>query len=108
MLKRESGKDALRLSEGITRYKKMDRQEESPNQAFRTIEGHSFVQVNGIWIDEAYDESKMKDKAIKVKFGSDEYFDLLEKKPGLQKFFVLGEQVIVVLDEQAYIVEPAA
>ena len=48
-----------------------------------------------------------KAKARRITFGSDDYFTLVEEQPELQPFFALGEQVIVVIKGQAYIVEAA-
>lgn len=62
---------------------------------------------DGIWTDTAYDE-KTHGKPIPVQFGTDAYFKLLNDKPELVPYFALGEQVIVVLDDKAYQVLPAA
>jgi len=45
--------------------------------------------------------------ATVVKFGSDEYFALLKKKPRLATFFSLGEKVVVILDGIVYRVNAA-
>ena len=50
----------------------------------------------------------MKDiKRREVKFGSDEYYELLKQKPKLAAFFALGEKVVVVLDGVIYCVNAA-
>ncbi|MFP6903724.1 MAG: hypothetical protein VCG02_00790, partial [Verrucomicrobiota bacterium] len=104
---KRSGRDALRVSEGIAYYKQIERREELAGEAFRTIKGHTFYKRGPVWVDGDYDETKMKAKARRITFGSDEYFTLVEEQPELQPFFALGEQVIVVINEQAYIVEAA-
>ncbi|MFT5124780.1 MAG: Ca-activated chloride channel family protein [Kiritimatiellia bacterium] len=107
MLAKESGREALKVSEEITRYKKMERSEPASPETFRIIDGHTFYKRGLVWTDETYDEAKMKDQTMKVAFASDAYFKLLEDHPKLQPFFALGEQVIVVVDGKAYIVEAA-
>jgi hypothetical protein len=42
-----------------------------------------------------------------VTFGSDEYFALLKRQPGLARFFSLGERVIVVFEGRVYRVTAA-
>jgi len=106
-LLKSSGKEALRISEGIALYKQMERKEDQGREDFRTIKGHTFYKRGSVWVDGDYDETKMKAKARRITFGSDDYFTLVEEKPELQPFFALGEQVIVVIKGQAYIVEAA-
>ncbi len=68
----------------------------------KIVGNHTFFVKNGIWTDSLYDAAKMASAAVKIKYMSDDYFQWLEKKPDLAKFFAVGEQVIVVLDGTAY------
>jgi Ca-activated chloride channel family protein len=63
------------------------------NAAFRKAAGTRFVQYRGLWVDERF----QADAAIvSVKFGSEAYFRLLEKRPELVDAFKLGTDVIVL------------
>ncbi len=72
----------------------------------RRIAGRTLRLRNGIWTDTAYEpvekDSGKKDESIRVAAFSEEYFDLLEDKPGLEPFFAFSNHVLVVLDGKAY------
>lgn len=59
----------------------------------------TFILKNGIWTDSLY-ESDMK--AIEIKYGSDEYFNLLTKETELSKYFALGKNLIVCYKDKCY------
>ena len=114
-MRAESGKAAVRQSvqqnsmQSNTRST-ADGSSEIDDQLFigNTTQNHfiankNFVMQDGVWIDSVYN----KDSGIpekRVTFGSDEYFDLVERNPELGKYFALGEQVIVVLNNTVFIV----
>ena len=67
----------------------------------RTVGGKTFHLRNEFWTDAEFKpESKLPETTLK--FGSDEYFELLTKKPRLADFFALGERVIVVYEGRVY------
>ncbi|MDI6774268.1 MAG: VIT domain-containing protein [Verrucomicrobiota bacterium] len=104
-LKQQSGRDAVVLSNAIGVYKKAEHTDRDIAPAVKTVGRKIFYLLDGVWTDRDY---KKEMKATRVKYASDEYFKLLEKKPELKKCFALGEEVIVVLDDQtAVIVETA-
>ena len=99
-LRKESGRDAVQLSEAIQDYKRKEVAREQMD-GVRMVEGHTFYQINGAWVDSKYKETM---KRTTVKFASDEYFKLLADKPELKRFLALGEKVIVCLDDQNAVV----
>ena len=69
--------------------------------AVKTVAGKTFYLRDGIWTDAEFKAgSKLPETAIK--FGSDEYFALLNQKPRLAEFFSLGEKVVVVFEGRVY------
>jgi NACalpha-BTF3-like transcription factor len=52
-----------------------------------------------VWIDSEYKE---RIETTKVKYGTEEYFKLLVDKPGLNKFFAIGNSLIVKFDGKWY------
>ncbi len=59
------------------------------------VAGHrAFVLKDGVWIETAFDPSTMT--TVKVQFGSDDYFRLLDLRPDLGEAFALGERVIAL------------
>lgn len=69
----------------------------------RQVGGKTFYRKNDTWIDSEYTPGT---PTTKVEYLSAEYFELLNKKPGLGKFFALGERIIVVFGGTAYEVKP--
>jgi len=75
--------------------------DEALSAAVKTAGGKTFYLREGVWTDS---EFKADDRLPETKlvFGSDEYFDLLKRKPALAEFFSLGEQMIVVFEGRVY------
>ncbi|HIE43267.1 MAG TPA: VWA domain-containing protein [Candidatus Omnitrophica bacterium] len=61
-----------------------------------------YLQEDGSWIDSRYRKGM---RVKKVKYLSDEYFEILRKKPELGKYFAIGENISVVLDGICFMVE---
>lgn len=81
----------------------------SGGQAARQIRiagAKTFIQQSGVWIDTTFDPSRMK--PVEVGFGSDDYFKLIAARPEWGQYLAVGQQVIVVLDNQAYKTVPGA
>lgn len=61
----------------------------------------TFYEENGIWIDgEFKEENKLTE--IKLKFASDEFFELITKEKELAQYFSVGEKVVVVWKGKVY------
>ncbi|MFH1230861.1 MAG: VWA domain-containing protein, partial [Planctomycetota bacterium] len=67
----------------------------------KQIGDKTFYISNGIWYDSLYNE-KDKDKVTKVKYLSDEYFDIIKKNTQLAKYFALGKNVVVCFGDKIY------
>lgn len=67
----------------------------------RTVEGKTFLLKDGVWEDSAISEGAGLPK-VQVRFGSEEFFDLIAKEPELSKFFALGQRVSVVFKGRLY------
>lgn len=71
--------------------------------AVRYVGQKVFTLLDGCWIDSCF---KPEMKTTTVKFGSEEYFQLLRDRPELKDCLALGVKVTVVLDDgTALIVE---
>ena len=93
---KESGRQAIELSEAINRYKRADMAAES-SAAVKHVGKKMFYYINGQWVDSKF---KKDMKLIKVKFAGDEYFKLLADKPHLKKFLAIGNKLTVVIDDK--------
>lgn len=65
----------------------------------KTVGSKTFYFDNGVWADSTY---KAGVETKKVKYMSDEYFELLTSVQGIGKYLALGNRVIVVLDGASY------
>jgi Ca-activated chloride channel family protein len=77
----------------------------SAAEVLRYAGNRAFVLRDGVWTDTAYDPAMTTND---VSFASDAYFALLSDHPDLGPAFALGQQVLVVVGEQAYRVTAAA
>ncbi len=73
--------------------------EESASNKY--VGNKNFVKKVKNWIDSAYDP-KEKLPEVNIKFGSDEFFKLLDKEKSLAKFFSVGKNVVVVWNNTVY------
>ncbi len=68
----------------------------------RVVDAKTFVLRSGVWIDTSYDASRHTLRP--VAFASDAYFDLISAEPELARYFALGNELVVVVDEMAFLV----
>jgi len=61
----------------------------------------NFQNQNNVWVDADFTE-KTKLPEINVKFGSNEYFDLVKDQRDLAQYFALGQQIVVVWNNKVY------
>ena len=73
----------------------------------RRVRDKVFLLKEGLWTDRAYDAETMAEGMQKVEAFSAEHFALLDAKPELKPYLAFSERMIVVLEGQAYRVEPA-
>jgi len=71
----------------------------------RYVDGKSFRRDGDAWRDLAL-EAGYAGAEVEVKFGSEEYFELLRKYPGLAPFLALGSTVDVLFEGVRYRVVP--
>jgi Ca-activated chloride channel family protein len=77
----------------------------APANPIQTVGGKTFIWQNGIWTDTTFAPDTMTPRQIV--FLSDEYFALLTTDPTLGDYFALGDQVIVVIENEAIEIVPA-
>ena len=70
----------------------------------RYLDGKAFALRDGVWTDTTYDAAKSP-KIEEIRFGSDEYFKLLNDAK-VAKWLSLGEKVLFVLDGRAVKIVP--
>jgi len=70
-------------------------------QATRTIAGKTFFQNEGFWIDSLVPEQK-KQSAKRLKFGSKEYFELLNRDSNTAKWLSVAVNLQIIIDGTLY------
>jgi Ca-activated chloride channel family protein len=98
-----SGESAVVYSQAERKMRDSDKVE-SPEAYLTTVRavGSKTFQLKGEeWVD-----TELKDSAsmprVEVKFGSDEFFNLIAKEPKLAEYFSLGKKVSVVFNGKVY------
>ena len=104
-LKSRSGSDAVQFSVQQNSMQANARavaaEEDKDNVLVRNtinnqfIGNRNFVNESGVWVDAEYDE-KSTLPVTTIRFGSDEYFTLIEKDREIAQFLSLGERVIIL------------
>ncbi|HEY6401081.1 MAG TPA: hypothetical protein VI479_06715, partial [Blastocatellia bacterium] len=105
-----AGKDAVTFSKEKEELRKAESLAMKPSlpDQIRQVAGKTFYLRDGVWTDGEFkapvtQEDKLP--VVKLKFASDEYFDLIGKEPKLAECFALGQRVVVVWKGKVYQVE---
>ena len=70
----------------------------------RQAAGKTFYLRDGVWTDSEFN-ADAKLPVVTLKFGSDEYFNLIGQEPKLAECFALDKRVVVVWNGKLYRVE---
>jgi Ca-activated chloride channel family protein len=87
------GKAGVSTALYLNRLKQANQAEDGAAVAFKRAADRRFFVYKGVWVDERYEAEFAM---TRVKFGSDAYFALLDKKPELTEAFKIGTALIVV------------
>jgi len=61
----------------------------------------NFQNQNNVWVDVDYYDTRKLPEVI-IKFGSDEYFALVDHERSLAQYLALGQQVVIVWKNKVY------
>ncbi len=104
-LDKDSGKEAVFRSKKMNELKASTtvayKGESAASAAVKAVDDKTFYFVNGVWTDSDY-SSKSSGTLKKVVFGSDAYFELIRKNPGIGKYLSVGQRVILMFKGSAY------
>jgi Vault protein inter-alpha-trypsin domain/von Willebrand factor type A domain len=104
-----TGAAAVQQSKRARALKEVDKLEkdDTRSDAVQRVGGKTFYLIDGVWTDSEFKaEAKLPETVLK--FGSDEYFDLLKQYPKLASYFALSERVVVVFEGRVYRVTGSA
>jgi len=88
----KAGKEAVDVAGYLKRLKEADTVS-TTGAAFKKAGGTRFYQYRGLWVDERFEAVFA---VTQVKFGSDAYFAIIDKKPELTEVFKIGASLVYV------------
>jgi Ca-activated chloride channel family protein len=93
----KEGEVAVRVSKDVQKLKQQTVVSESISNEIRYLGTKTFYFIDQIWIDSDYVEGE---KTVKIMYGSDAYFKLLDAEPEIGKYLSLGEKIILCWNDQ--------
>lgn len=104
-----SGANAVQISKDARAKQEVLVLAEADDEALKTgalqkIGIKTFYLEKGVWIDGEYQESA-KLAEVKLKFASEEYFNLINREKDLAQYFAIGDQVVIVWKGKVYRIE---
>jgi Ca-activated chloride channel family protein len=73
-------------------------------EVVQLVGSKTFVMRDGVWMDTAFDADAQIPQ--EVGFATDTYFELLTAAPDLGQYLAIGEQVLVVYEDEVYQIVP--
>ena len=68
----------------------------------KNINKRNFYKLGEVWVDSEYKKDMEK---IRIKYGSEVYFKLLELKPELKDYLALGANLVLTVNGKALFIE---
>lgn len=99
-----SGQVAVKKAKEVDAFKNSavaTRDDQARNGGVKTIEDKTFYLRDGYWTDSTYSAAKYPKPEL-VTFGTQQYFDLISKTPGISKYLSVGKQLILVHNGHCY------
>jgi Ca-activated chloride channel family protein len=94
-----AGVGAVKAAKATQTFKLEDRAAQVASERIIYKDDKTFYLKDGVWTDSEY---KPGAPVTEVKFNSDAFFRLITEKPGLAKYFSVGEKLIVVFAGTTY------
>jgi Ca-activated chloride channel family protein len=95
----DTGRDAFDVSSTLAEDRESAVIRDEAAGLVKFVDGVRFVHRDGEWMDPRFEPDM---EPVEIQLFSDEYFDLLDKNPGIEKYLALGDKVTFVYDNQAY------
>jgi Ca-activated chloride channel family protein len=100
-LNQASNVNETRQGSGRMNYKDEKGYERNLTQQVRNIQGRAVYQIGKFWVDSELQKRQTKNER-RIQFNSDDYFKLLNDKPGTSQFLALGQNVRFYYDDTFY------
>ncbi|HMZ22965.1 MAG TPA: VWA domain-containing protein, partial [Blastocatellia bacterium] len=100
-----AGRQAVEFSKEKEELRRADKVSDAKTgSGMRQVAGKTFYLRDGVWTDSEF-KPEAKLPVVTLKFGSDEYFNLIGQEPKLAECFALDKRVVVVWNGKVYRVE---
>ena len=100
-----AGRQAVEFSKEKEELRRADKvTDNKAGSGMRQAAGKTFYLRDGVWTDSEFN-ADAKLPVVTLKFGSDEYFNLIGQEPKLAECFALDKRVVVVWNGKLYRVE---
>jgi len=105
----EEGESAVQAAKEVRSLKEADTSSyeamapPSMQNEIKRVGQTTFYLMDGVWVDARYREGL---KILRVKFGSEGYFQICEREPKLKKLLSVGQSVLLVWKGRAIEVGP--
>jgi Ca-activated chloride channel family protein len=94
-----TGTGAFRMAKATQSFKAQEQAPRTESQKIRYRGDKIFYLQNEVWVDSVYVEGT---PLKTIRFGSKEYFGLLESKPGIGKYISVARNVLIVFKDRCY------
>jgi Ca-activated chloride channel family protein len=100
-----AGEGGRNVSRRLREMREAERADAGGSRQSRFVQGRAFNEVGSAWVDSRYRRAM---RLVRVRYGSEAYFELLRARPELRSVLALGQRVTVALDgRRAVSIEPA-
>jgi Ca-activated chloride channel family protein len=98
-----SAKNKAQTGQGTSRMYVTDSKGNTANIAeqVKNVQGRAFYNAENVWVDSSL-QSSAKGNTRRIRFGSNDYFTLIEEEPESAYFLALGKNVRFVLNKTMY------
>jgi Ca-activated chloride channel family protein len=94
-----TGIGAFRMAKATQTFKAQEQALRTESQRIRYRDDKTFYLQNDVWVDSVYQKEA---SLINLRFGSEQYFELLRSKPGIGKYVSVAKNILIVFEGQSY------
>ncbi|MBN1271571.1 MAG: VWA domain-containing protein [Candidatus Aminicenantes bacterium] len=96
---KKTGEGAVRMAQATQRLKDEEQTIRVESQRIRYKEDKTFYLREDVWVDSIFQEGSPVEE---IYFGTEEYFELIKRKPGIEKYLSLAKNIIICFEGRCY------
>jgi hypothetical protein len=98
---KSEGKEAVEYAKTLSKFKDTGKLDATKPGLVRNVGKRNFFQVAGYWVDGT---ARADMPVLRIQYGSEAYFSLVEWRPELKQFLAIGENLMLVVDDHLLII----